>query len=70
MLADCGQFELWRKGEWVTKEDTGYAMGECQLAVVATQEPPCFPCQPCMLSLSVCSAPVLLCVDVASLLSK
>lgn len=25
MLADCGQFELWRKGEWVTKEDTGYA---------------------------------------------
>lgn len=28
MLADCGQFELWRKGEWVTKEDTGYALGE------------------------------------------
>jgi hypothetical protein len=27
MLADCGQFELWRKGEWVTKEDTGYATG-------------------------------------------
>lgn len=26
-LADCGQFELWRKGEWVTKENTGYATG-------------------------------------------
>lgn len=27
MLADCGQFEVYRKGEWVTKENTGYATG-------------------------------------------